>query len=404
MKTIYYSKKFSTLFWCYILLRCSVNDFCAQNLEILTDSDQMTFVTMSGSTTENFLTDGVRYDGGTVADDPVSKGVPGAKPFPCIVSISGTATTCFSGNDATASVFVNSGIGPFTYMWTPAPGSGQGTANVTGLVAQLYTVIVSNADGSCMGNILIAQPPAISLNLTTQEPDCSMPPNGSASVTASGGTGPYTYSWNGGPDSNITAVHHLPGGVNNLLVTDAVGCPVTLTFNLHSTPFSIAVTPSNSTITEGDQLQLTASGGLTYSWSPAKDLSCTDCSNPLASPDTTMIYTVTGINAEGCTASTAIAIEVKYRCPDIFVPTIFSPNGDGQNDNLCVMGDCIVKVHFMIYNRWGEKVYETSEPEVCWDGSFNGYPSATGAYVYKLDAVMKDGKRINARGSIAVVR
>lgn len=398
MKTIYDPKKRSEYLLCCLFALFFCHQVCAQDHAVKFDFEEYKNPEQVAFVAERKPENQQEYP------VPASGKVAEKKLFPCTVSISSTPEICFDGHNATATAVVTSGSGPFTYAWTPTPGGGQGTAFATGLVSQFYTVIVSNAQGSCMGNTMIAQPPAIVLNLQAEDPLCEFPPNGSASVTTSGGTGPYTYSWNDGPDSNITAVNNLPGGVNKLVVTDAVGCPVTVTFNLQSTPLPITVTPPNPVIDSGDVVQLTASGALSYVWTPAIGLSCTNCPNPLAHPDTTMVYTVTGTSADGCIGSTTVPIKVEHRCSDIFVPTIFSPNGDGQNDNLCVLGDCIVKMHLTIFNRWGEKVYETEEQTVCWDGELNGYQLETGAYMYKLDVLTQDGTQVNKGGSVAVVR
>jgi gliding motility-associated-like protein len=91
-------------------------------------------------------------------------------------------------------------------------------------------------------------------------------------------------------------------------------------------------------------------------------------------------------------------------CGDIFVPTGFTPNGDGENDIECVMGHCITELHFEIYDRWGEKVFETTDQSKCWDGVKQGKLMDTGVFVYHLRATLKNGEQINKKGNLHLFR
>lgn len=91
-------------------------------------------------------------------------------------------------------------------------------------------------------------------------------------------------------------------------------------------------------------------------------------------------------------------------CRDIFFPTIFSPNGDGLNDEQCVFGNCIKSLYWSVYNRWGEKVFETEDKNACWDGTFRGKPLNTGVYVYKLSAILNNGEIIKQNGNLTIVK
>lgn len=88
----------------------------------------------------------------------------------------------------------------------------------------------------------------------------------------------------------------------------------------------------------------------------------------------------------------------------IFIPQIFSPNGDGANDILYVRGRRIKEVKFIIYNRWGEKVFETEDKNIGWDGTFNGTKAQSSVYVYYVDAEIEDYGRIQQKGNITLVR
>ena len=95
-------------------------------------------------------------------------------------------------------------------------------------------------------------------------------------------------------------------------------------------------------------------------------------------------------------------------CPEIFVPTIFSPNGSGNaaNNTICVYGGCIADISFQIFNRWGEQVFETNDASLsqCWDGKFKGKELNSGTFVYLLNSKLTSGERIEQSGNITLIR
>jgi len=88
----------------------------------------------------------------------------------------------------------------------------------------------------------------------------------------------------------------------------------------------------------------------------------------------------------------------------IFVPSAFSPNANGRNDVQCVYGDCIKFMSFRIFDRWGNKVYESMDPAQCWDGLHNGQPLNAGVFVYYLSATLTTDEVVQKQGNITLVR
>jgi gliding motility-associated-like protein len=92
-------------------------------------------------------------------------------------------------------------------------------------------------------------------------------------------------------------------------------------------------------------------------------------------------------------------------CPEIFIPSLFSPNNDGNNDFECIYGDkCLQSLHFVVYDRWGEKVFETNNSKDCWDGTFKGQRMNSAVFVYYLTAILISGEQIVKSGNISLVR
>ncbi|WP_205499889.1 gliding motility-associated C-terminal domain-containing protein [Rufibacter psychrotolerans] len=149
----------------------------------------------------------------------------------------------------------------------------------------------------------------------------------------------------------------------------------------------------------GRFVELAASGGLTYSWSPSTGLSNTQISNPVAKPLQTTTYTVTVTTQDGCTSSDEVTITV---LKPIEVPNGFTPNGDGINDgwevpNLNSYPNCQVE----IYNRWGNKVFESIGYEQPWDGRMNGQPLPAATYYY---VIRLGGNETPLTGNVTIIK
>jgi len=97
-------------------------------------------------------------------------------------------------------------------------------------------------------------------------------------------------------------------------------------------------------------------------------------------------------------------IRLLNECGELFVPNAFSPDNNGENDMECVYGRCIEKLYFAIYDRWGEKVFETTDLKQCWDGSYKGKQMNTAVFVYYLKATLTTGEEITKKGNISLLR
>jgi gliding motility-associated-like protein len=216
------------------------------------------------------------------------------------------------------------------------------------------------------------------------------------------------FTWNGvsAPSQNAAG---LSANEYTLEITDENGCTVSYgPIAVGGTvPPVIDVVPNNTTIDASDEviLNLTinpSSGSDVILWTPSAGLSCTNCLSPTASPSETTTYVVTVSNADGCVVSDTVTINVNNPCGEIFVPTIFTPNGDELHDQLCVLGGCVESISFEIFNRWGERVFKTENPEECWDGTFRGQKLNTGVFVYKVKGIRTDGSEFEDAGNVTI--
>jgi len=144
-----------------------------------------------------------------------------------------------------------------------------------------------------------------------------------------------------------------------------------------------------------------------YQWFPAEGLNNPKSGRPVASPQQTTTYylSVTDNHHQPSVDSvTVTVIQCEHNNSDLFVPNIFSPNGDGENDVLFVRGASVISFEFVVYNRWGQKVFESNDKNHSWDGTFNGSEASVGVYVYHLKAVTHEYKTIIKHGDVTLVR
>ncbi|MBL7892565.1 MAG: gliding motility-associated C-terminal domain-containing protein [Bacteroidia bacterium] len=235
---------------------------------------------------------------------------------------------------------------------------------------------------------------------------------GTATAKISNAVGPYTFTWSNG-NSSIEPVEMQVSGLvaGNYIVTiaDALGCTATsgVTFINISAP-TASISAAETTITEGEQITLNGSGGVSYLWSPAATLSCNTCQNPAALPSTTTIYTLTVTAANGCTDTSDVTVKVNPLCLDektIFIPNIFSPNNDGKNDVLAIEGNGLTNIYLGIYDRWGNLVFETYDNIHSWDGTKKGNPVEVGVYSYYLRGTcVKTHGVVTLKGNVTLVK
>jgi gliding motility-associated-like protein len=145
-------------------------------------------------------------------------------------------------------------------------------------------------------------------------------------------------------------------------------------------------------------------------WQPATWLSCNTCATPVASPKQTITYKVEVINQGGCVSKDNITLFVFCDNANLFLPNLFSPNGDGSNDYFYPRGRGLYTIKTLrIFNRWGEVVFERvgfrpNEERMGWDGKHQGRPAPSDVYVYSIDVVCENGTQMTYGGNVMLMR
>ena len=201
---------------------------------------------------------------------------------------------------------------------------------------------------------------------------------------------------------NITAV-----------AADGDTCVITKNVTVFVPPASlpqVIATADQDTLYAGQSTLLHAipdQANLFYSWSPANYLNSSSIANPLTTPPQSTNYLLTVSDSFQCNRNAEIKIVViPLSCAEneVFVPSAFSPNSDGDNDILYVRGLQIKELYFILYNRWGEKVFESNDPKNGWNGFFKGQICEPAVYAYYARVLCFNNNEIIKQGNITLLR
>jgi gliding motility-associated-like protein len=297
--------------------------------------------------------------------------------------------------------------GGVDYAWSPATGLSSTTVNnpvANPSATTTYTVTVTDASG-CVDDddiTLTVFPPAVA----EAGPPHSMCPGDTYQMQGSGGV---SYLWN--PPTHLSdptsASPITTAGTSmnyTLTVTDANGCVDDDVFVLTLFPAVLADAGMDQQILVGTSTLMSASGGGYYLWSPPDGLSDPTDPNAAAAPDSTTLYYLLVTSVAGCTGTDSVLIEV-IQATLVDIPTAFTPNGDGVNDIFSIhLVNQMTVNRFTVYNRWGQIVFETTDPLKGWDGTYNGVPQPIGGYVYILRGTGERGEPIIGQGSVTLIR
>ncbi len=232
--------------------------------------------------------------------------------------------------------------------------------------------------------------------------------NVSALETTSVGISQWNWNFGDGGTAAGNPASHVYNNNGNynirLYAISTEGCfsdTITGTINI----FSASAFAGNDTIAAPNQpIQLNATGGLSYQWTPGTGLSNTSVPNPIATNSNDQTYFLRAFTPEGCESFDTIQIKI-YKGPEIYVPGAFTPNGDGNNDVLRTRPVGIRTFeYFMLYNRYGQLIYRSSDPLRGWDGRAQGKEQDSGTYVWMASGVDFLGNKIFRKGTVLLIR
>jgi gliding motility-associated-like protein len=318
-----------------------------------------------------------------------------------------TDISCNGSSDGAIQLGVSSGQSPYTFLWN----TNSTVQNPAGLAAGNYSVTVTdNAGCTATTTATVIEPAPLVLDSSFNNPICAnLNNNGAIALTITGGTIPYQYNWSTG--DVMSSLLNLAPGNYTVTVTDEHNCSVSASFTLaYIYDFSVQTTTA-ATIKLGESANIGYTlngnaGNYVSVWSPSASLSCVDCVSPVAAPNVTTLYQVEIKNDSGCVATDTVTV---YVIPDyaVFVPTAFTPNNDGNNDVFKMYGNIqsIAFLDIQVYNRIGEKVFESQDHNFEWDGTFRGVLQNSSVYTWQMKLTFMDGHREELRkGTVTLIR
>ena len=317
-----------------------------------------------------------------------------------------TDASCSGICNGEISVDVSGGQPPYTYLWS----NGSTNQNLNGLCEGNYVITVTDNTGcSSKKTLHVNNMYKINTVLTATENRCANGCDATITSLVEGGKEPYTYSWNSGQKTEN--LDNVCNGTYLLTVTDNNGCKGTSQVTVGYTDVTVGFEAyaDKYRVYDGEEFTLTSTllEGFNYFWTPSADLVTPDNYTTLATAYKTTVFKVTADDTHGCDVSDTVKVEVDYiNCgkPDIFIPNAFSPNNDGKNDILYVSGDYIMSMDWIIYDRWGERVFHSDNINDGWDGRFRNQDCAAGVYYYKLEVKCMGGKTFVTGGDVTLIR
>jgi gliding motility-associated-like protein len=288
------------------------------------------------------------------------------------------------------------------HQWQAAPGLTQTniqSPSVSPITGTLYIVECGNACGSIIDSAFVD----VIIVVPNAWPDTIVCPGMPVDLHASGGT---EYSWSPStflddPSSNSPIC--TPNGPIDytITVTDEFGCSATATLSLETYPLPHVYAGEDLLVEWGYSIQLNGDGDGELDWSPADLVDDPLASDPWTKPEESTLYTLRVTDTNGCEATDQVWVIVNG---SLFVPNTFTPNGDGINDGFGAWGKDISRFKLQVFNRWGEKIYETPDLSARWDGTYSGQESPIDTYVWRIDMEERSGKRHTLYGHVNLVR
>jgi gliding motility-associated-like protein len=322
--------------------------------------------------------------------------------------------TCFGRTDGRAIARPSGGVGGYRVNWSngalgdTAVNLRKGNYNVT---------VFDKNDCPASNSVFINEPPQILLTpARIRDAKCYGDSTGELVIRGGGGTPPYRYSIDGVRFQTDTFFRNIPARKYNVVVRDSTGCKASFDVTVGQPPQLQVNAGPDLDIDLGYSATIRAivipsTKPVSYIWTPQdSSLSCKNCPNITVSPIQSTLYRVQVRDSTSCTAFDEVLIRILKRRP-IYIPNVFTPNGDGVNDWFTVFGNqAAVRVKSLrVFNRWGGLMYEgfdlpLNAERLGWDGTFNKKELDPDVFVYMAVVQFIDGEEVLFKGDVTILR
>ncbi len=322
-----------------------------------------------------------------------------------------TSPACPENANGQLELIISGGEAPYQVDWN---GSDVGTTTaLDNLLAGAYTLSISDAMG-CKWEEHITIESALQPVIETNIMDVSCFGDADGSITLSSDSW-VEFSLDGINFNQSPIFSDLSASAYEVTFKDELGCVFREVVEVLE-PVQMEVSlPEVTTINLGTSLTLEpsviASNAVSYEWSDAETLSCLGCENPVASPLQDTKYIVTVYDENNCESQAETWVKIEFN-KGIYVPNVFSPDNDGQNDIFTIQaaeGPIEEVEFFKVYDRWGTLLYEANnfhpnDEGFGWDGSYRGQNMGNGVYIYLAVVKFKDGSETQVQGDVTLVK
>lgn len=316
--------------------------------------------------------------------------------------------SCNTTPDGSIDVTMSGGTSPYIFQWSG--GSTATTEDLTNVLSGTYTITVTDGHGCRIADSIIVT--SIDSVIANAGKDTTFCQASSYILDASMSVNVLNYQWFRIPgnvlvgNTAMVKVNPPSGSTSYYVVVDnGAGCSMSDTVTLTSNPLPGADAGPDKKVYIGNNTTIggnptTSATGATIVWTPSTYLDNPSSSNPVSTPLSTTVYTVTVISPQGCISTDTVIVFLQ---PTIDIPSGITPNGDGKNDVWILSGielfpDCMVE----LYNRWGEMIFQSPGYSTKWDGTFKGKPLPVGTYYYIID--LHDSSIPVYTGSVTIMR
>ncbi len=327
-------------------------------------------------------------------------------PLRPVITKNVTNTNCSASCNGSINIQISGIRNPYTFSWSDSVNS---TLSRNNLCIGTYILKITDSAGCEYFDTTTIVELASYTDQKTFRNACADVCDGQATLSPQGGISPYTYLWDDGSSAQNRT--DLCPGMHIVKITDSVNCSIYDTVSIIEVRSfdNIRAWADDTVIVVGEStnLHVTPIPNGNYSWEPAGSLGTPNQPNTNAHPSDTTMYYITVIDSNGCRYLDSIympCVDVICGRPNIFIPNAFSPNDDGLNDRLCFRGEWLVSFHIAIFNRWGEKVYESDDINECWDGTFKNEKCQSGVYMYSCEIECRGHQSHNFKGDITLIK